>query len=507
MVVTSGWKGDLDDRSLAPGDVSEFKIEFDDDAMTEPDEYAIEIGFASGCSVNFGAPAPDPTPTPTPTPTPVPVPTPEDLPDGSGATVPSGLERNVLDRFDGYSYRTNEGTDVWLGGWQELNDDGAANDGNVYAVGNDGSVRLHIGEERAQETTWEAEHGASRKVDLSGASAAWLSFEYKRISFRGDDHVLIEVSMDEGETWTAVGRIGDVYYDEEWQTAAFDISDFASPATAIRFRSNFTNDDYFDYMLVDNVGIAFNADDPVSDWASGERYPSVVGAEQLHSSNLTGDGVTVAVIDSGYWKHPAMDRTANGDWRILAQYDAIHDVVDSVGGSVTTEENGHGTHVTSLIVNAEQTEDLKYLGVAPNAKLVSVKAFNGRWLRNLPRRDPCPRLGGPEQGHLRHSGDQLFVLGAGAVPLLGGPAQPGDHGRMAGRHRGRRLGRQHRTRPDDRRCARKLPLRHHRRRHVGQLHARRQQRRLPELVFRHRTHLRRLSSIPTWSPRPVMCGV
>ncbi|MDX2436249.1 MAG: hypothetical protein QNL88_04280, partial [Acidobacteriota bacterium] len=146
MVATAGWKGNLDDRSLAPGDDFEFKVEFDNDAVTDPNLYAIEVGFAGGCSAVFGAPPPAPTPTPTPTPPPPdPTPTPPPLvdpPDGSGTTVPSGLTRNVIDRFDGYSYRTNEGTDVGLGGWQEHNDDGAANDGNVYAVGNDGSVRL-----------------------------------------------------------------------------------------------------------------------------------------------------------------------------------------------------------------------------------------------------------------------------------------------------------------------------------------------------------------------------
>ena len=45
------------------------------------------------------------------------------------------------------------------------------------------------------------------------------------------------------------------------------------------------------------------------------------------------------------------------------------------GTAVNTEENGHGTHVTSLIANAARSDDQQYLGVAPNVRLVSVKAF------------------------------------------------------------------------------------------------------------------------------------
>jgi hypothetical protein len=34
-------------------------------------------------------------------------------------------------------------------------------------------------------------------------------------------------------------------------------------------------------------------------------YSSLVNANALHSQNITGAGVTVAVVDTGYWSHPA----------------------------------------------------------------------------------------------------------------------------------------------------------------------------------------------------------
>ena len=95
MTVTSGWKGDLDDRSLAPGDYLEFKIEFDQDAVIDHGQYSIGIGFAGGCSASFGVPEPTPTPTPTLTPPPDPTPTPTPTP----PPAPT-LDHNVRDEFN-----------------------------------------------------------------------------------------------------------------------------------------------------------------------------------------------------------------------------------------------------------------------------------------------------------------------------------------------------------------------------------------------------------------------
>jgi serine protease AprX len=96
--------------------------------------------------------------------------------------------------------------------------------------------------------------------------------------------------------------------------------------------------------------------------------------------------VTIGVLDTGYWKHPSLDTTALGLGRVLAQYDALGDTSDSstvgvlglasLGTTADTDSSGHGTHVTGIMINTQKSADGRYFGMAPNANLVSVRAFD-----------------------------------------------------------------------------------------------------------------------------------
>ena len=94
-------------------------------------------------------------------------------------------------------------------------------------------------------------------------------------------------------------------------------------------------------------------------------FPSRIEADQLHEEGHTGRFVRVAVIDSG------MRDNSHFHNLIAARYDAIRDV-----NGQASDEHGHGTHVGSVIGSRGKPESLKLNGVAPDAYLVTVKAFD-----------------------------------------------------------------------------------------------------------------------------------
>jgi subtilisin family serine protease len=79
--------------------------------------------------------------------------------------------------------------------------------------------------------------------------------------------------------------------------------------------------------------------------------------------------VTIAVLDSGLWQDPSQ----NFGSRVLASID----VVNGGSGAVQGDPYGHGTHVTSIAAGGAQNVSLSYSGIAPQANLVIVRAFDG----------------------------------------------------------------------------------------------------------------------------------
>jgi subtilisin family serine protease len=124
---------------------------------------------------------------------------------------------------------------------------------------------------------------------------------------------------------------------------------------------------------------------------SGTTYPShsaLVGADRLHAQGITGAGVTVAVIDSGTMSHVALNKDTRGLWRYLSEYDATTGTLlaeidmSRLGqkncgtGIVDDDGSGHGTHVSSIILDSASGPTGGFNGIAPDARLVSVKAFD-----------------------------------------------------------------------------------------------------------------------------------
>jgi len=97
------------------------------------------------------------------------------------------------------------------------------------------------------------------------------------------------------------------------------------------------------------------------------------GASRLHASGITGRGVTIAFLDTGWWSQHATQTNTVGKNAVLQGYDAIG---DKLGVGAPSDGYGHGTHVLSIAANSAVDQTGKFIGMAPDASRVVVRAFD-----------------------------------------------------------------------------------------------------------------------------------
>ena len=100
----------------------------------------------------------------------------------------------------------------------------------------------------------------------------------------------------------------------------------------------------------------------------GGAYAQSIRATNLWNGTprLQGQGVTVAVIDSGIAPHFDSQNGLLSD-RVLAR-------VNFVSGTTSVDDtNGHGSHIAGTIAGNGARSGGKYVGIAPNANLVDVR--------------------------------------------------------------------------------------------------------------------------------------
>jgi serine protease AprX len=102
---------------------------------------------------------------------------------------------------------------------------------------------------------------------------------------------------------------------------------------------------------------------------------SQIGSAQVRTDhNLSGKGVTIAVLDTGIHPHDDLTTPEN---RIIA----FHDVIN--GETEPYDDNGHGTHCAGDAAGNGTISDGEYKGPAPEASIVGVKVLNGSGGSNL----------------------------------------------------------------------------------------------------------------------------
>lgn len=94
-----------------------------------------------------------------------------------------------------------------------------------------------------------------------------------------------------------------------------------------------------------------------------QRVLEQTGAH-FEEKTVTGHGVTVAVLDSGFGKHPDMAG------KILCFKDFVNN------RPLIYDDNGHGTHVCGIICGDGSLSKGRYRGIAPGAALVVCKVLD-----------------------------------------------------------------------------------------------------------------------------------
>jgi len=93
----------------------------------------------------------------------------------------------------------------------------------------------------------------------------------------------------------------------------------------------------------------------------------IIKADRLWEKGIDGQGITVAVIDSGIDKnHPDLIGKVVAEKNFLADEITADDLL------------GHGTMVAGIIAGSGAASNGRYKGIAPGAKLISVKVIDGK---------------------------------------------------------------------------------------------------------------------------------
>ena len=296
----------------------------------------------------------------------------------------------VLDTFKDMSYDGNDGTEDWAGYWIEGNWRGDASvstaDIGIFRVDNnwqcaDGSgycLRIDPGQEGAY---------VYREVNLANAVSATLSlYRNNRLNANrwspGD--VSLEISGDGGVTWTTLRTYSERNFTGN-SIDTFDITDFASTNTRIRFyvkeAQRNSRGIYFDNILIEYEFDSVPQEVTGTENVVISPYREVVGAEALwQQTGLDGQGVTVAVVDSGISDHVDLHQNTNNLTQALNSNSRVISNVVFGGYTSPLDEYAHGTHVAGIIGGNGVASDGQYEGIAPGVNLLNVRVSNNEGL-------------------------------------------------------------------------------------------------------------------------------
>ena len=215
---------------------------------------------------------------------------------------------NVRDEFDAVGYSGNNGTKDWASPWIEVNDDGTPT-GGQYTVwsepvnGLPTGLGLRIGEPDIAAVNY-----IQRAVDLSGATSATLTFDFRRDGLTGyaaaPNPMTLDISTNGGGSWTNLRNFSNGLDVAPTLGESIDISLYLSSDTMIRFGQDTSL--VLGYIYFDNIDITYETGPP-----QGTAIWSGDGSSTLESNKWDGTNFTGTTFDAGI-----------GDYNITAAAEA-----------------------------------------------------------------------------------------------------------------------------------------------------------------------------------------
>ena len=96
-----------------------------------------------------------------------------------------------------------------------------------------------------------------------------------------------------------------------------------------------------------------------------DRVRELVGAKEAYRRGIYGKNIGVAILDTGvYAAHPDLEN------RVSAFCDVLHHRMEPY------DDCSHGTHVSSIIGGSGRMSGGRYMGIAPQCRLIHVKVLN-----------------------------------------------------------------------------------------------------------------------------------
>ncbi|HEY8362420.1 MAG TPA: S8 family peptidase [Tissierellaceae bacterium] len=122
------------------------------------------------------------------------------------------------------------------------------------------------------------------------------------------------------------------------------------------------------YRIIDDPDIEFISFDSQV-YALLDIAAPTMEAYFPHDQSLEGEGITVAVIDTGVAPHYDLTKPTN---RIVGFKDFVNNK------TAPYDDNGHGTHVAGIIAGNGYSSRGKYVGIAPKANILAIKALDAQ---------------------------------------------------------------------------------------------------------------------------------